>query len=59
MSYISTHSGVVHELVHSTSAQSGAHHICHSDAGIDVADQLRLSLAGICPLLEQDDLGLL
>ena len=49
----------VHELVHAAGAQRGAHHVCHCVAGVDVADQLRLALARVRAILEQDDLRLL
>lgn len=54
-----SHLVVVYELVHAPRAQGGAHGVCQGHAGVDVADQLRRALAGVCPLLEQDDLGLL
>ncbi len=47
------------ELVHAARAQGGAHGIHHRTAGIDVADQLSLALAGVCAVFQQDDLGLL
>lgn len=50
---------VVHELVHSSGAQGGANYISNRNAGIDIADQLRLSLAGVCAFFKEDDLGLL
>lgn len=53
------HPVVVHELVHAAGAQGGAHSVHHRHAGVDVADQLRLALAGVRALPQQDDLGLL
>ena len=49
----------MHELVHASGAERGPHHVGHRRAGIDVGDELRLSLAGVRALLQQDDLGLL
>ena len=53
------HSVIYHELVHSAWAERGAHGIHHRDAGIDIADQLRLPLARVRALPQQDDLRLL
>ena len=53
------HLVVVYELVHAAWAQRGAHGVDHSHACVDVADQLRLALAGVCALPQQDDLRLL
>ena len=47
------------ELVHAARAECGAHGIHDRDAGIDVADQLRLALARVRALPQQDDLRLL
>ena len=56
---ICNHLVIMYELVHAAGSKRGAHHVCHCYAGIDVADQLRLALAGVRALLEQDDGGLL
>lgn len=50
---------VVDELVHASWAEGGADDISDGTAGVDVANELRLSLAGICAFFEKDDLGLL
>jgi len=55
----SPHLVVVDELVHAAWAQRGAHGVDHGHACVDVADQLRLALAGVCALPQQDDLRLL
>ena len=49
----------VHELVHAPRTKGGSHHISDGHAGVDVADQLGLALAGVSSFLEEDDLGLL
>ena len=54
-----THPLVVHELVHAPGPQGGAHDISNGNAGVDVADQLGLALAGVRALPQQDDLRLL
>lgn len=54
-----TYPCVMHQLIHSTGAQGCAYCVDHGVARVDVADQLRLALAGISPLLEENDLGLL
>ena len=53
------HPGRVDELVHAAWAQRGPHSIHQRHAGVDVADQLRLALAGVGAVLQQDDLRLL
>lgn len=46
---------VVHnELVHATGTQRGAHSLGNHLTGIDVADKLRDTLGGVCPLLQKD-----
>lgn len=50
---------VMDELVHSPWPEGGADGVNHCHAGVDVADQLGLPLAGVRALLEQDNLGLL
>lgn len=50
---------VVDQLVHAARAKSGAHGVNDGHAGVDVADELGLSLTGVSALFEQDDLGLL
>ena len=49
----------MYQLVHSPGPESGADSIHNRTAGIDVADQLRLSLAGVRSFLQEDDLRLL
>ena len=53
------HPVIMHELVHAAGPQRGAHGVHDRHAGVDVADQLRLALAGVRALPQQDDLGLL
>jgi hypothetical protein len=53
------HPVVVHQLVHSPRPKRRANHVGDGHAGVDVADQLRLALAGVRTLPQQDDLGLL
>lgn len=50
---------IVNELVHTSRSQSGTHHIGDCCAGIDVAQQLRLTLGSIRSLFQQYDLRLL
>ena len=50
---------VMHELVHSSWPEGGANYISNGNAGIDIADQLGLSLTGVCAFFKKDDLGLL
>lgn len=47
------------QLVHAARSERGAHGVHDRAAGIDVADQLRLALACVRSLLQQDDLRLL
>ena len=47
---------IVYQLVHATRTQRGSHNISNCRAGIDVADQLRLALARVRALFEQDHL---
>ena len=47
---------LVHELVHTAGAQGGADNVRNRSARVDVADELRLALGGVGPLLQQDDL---
>ncbi len=53
------HFVIVYQLVHAAGAQGGAYCVRQRHARIDVADQLRLALAGVRPLLQEDDLRLL
>ena len=57
--YRKTYSLCMYELVHPSGAKccSNGIHDCH--ASIDVADQLRFSLAGVCAVTKQYDLRLL
>ena len=48
-----------HKLVHASGTQGGSDSINNGLAGIDVANELRLSLARVCPLFQQDDWSLL
>ena len=49
----------IDEFVHTTRSKRSANHIDHSFAGVDVADELRNALRGICALAEQNDARLL
>ena len=50
---------VMYQFVHSSWAKSCSDSVHNSTAGIDVADKLRFALAGVCPIFEQNNLGLL
>jgi len=50
---------IVDELVHASWTKGGADDISDGTTGVDVADELGLSLAGIRAFFEKDDLGLL
>lgn len=49
----------VYEFVHATWPKCRSYSIYNSHTSIDIADELRFSLAGICAFLEQNDLWLL
>ena len=49
----------MHQLVHAPRTQSGPDSVHNGHAGIYVADELRRSLACVCALSQQYDLGLL
>lgn len=49
---------LVDQLIHSTRAQRAAHNVGHSSACIHIADELRLALRRVRPLLEENDRGL-
>lgn len=53
-----THPLIVDKLVHATWSQSRPHGIDNRHAGIDVGDELWLALAGVSPLLKENDLRL-
>ena len=53
------HAVVDDQFVHATRSQGGANGVDDRHAGIDVADQLRLSLAGVRALFQQDNWWLL
>lgn len=50
---------IMDKFVHAAGTQRGAYCVCQRHAGVDVADQLRRALAGVCAFFQQDDLGLL
>jgi hypothetical protein len=54
-----THSVIDDEFVHAAWTQRRAHGIDHCHARIDVADQLRLALACVRALPQEDDRRLL
>ena len=56
---VATHPVVVDELVHAAWTQRCAHAVDDGHAGVDVAQQLRLALARVGALFEQDNLRLL
>ena len=53
------HLGRVYKLVHASRPEGGPDCIHKRHAGVDVADELCLALAGVCAILEEDNLGLL
>ena len=50
------HLVIMDQLVHPAGAQGRCHCVNNCHAGIDVADELGLALAGVCALLQQDHL---
>lgn len=56
---IGPHPVGVYELVHAAWSKSSSDGVHNSHAGIDIADELRLALAAIRSVPQQDDLGLL
>ena len=50
--------GVHHQLVHAPRAEGGADGIDDGAAGIDIGDDLLLALGVLCPVLQQENLGL-
>lgn len=50
---------IVDEFVHTARAEGGADDVGDGGAGIDVADELRFPLRGVCAFLQEYDLWLL
>lgn len=54
-----TYPFIMHQLVHATRPQRGPNHSSYCRTSVDIADELRDSLACVSAFLEQDDLRLL